>query len=248
MAALFSSSGRAIARCVHIESPPAHALRSACVRCDTLRTVSSKIIQRPLWRSFNERFLKNAAEHVRAGGHAMVWRKGPARPVAWMLLPCGPDGEVPELAFWSMLSLSKRAYDVIKRGPAKGLATMRIPRDYEDAVEQWCERDSRWPGATREIELDCMDCAACCTRNRVLLDEDDFARWRAAGREDLLGKAYVRKDKGKVVLRLRPDGTCVHLQDKLCGIYALRPDNCSAFPAGSEPCLQSRLDEFGVVD
>jgi hypothetical protein len=205
----------------------------------------SNVVRRPLWRSFTQRFLANAAAHVRAGGHAMVWRPGPTKPVAWMLLPCGPEGEITELGLWSMLSLNKRNYEVIDSGPAKGLATMRIPRDYEAAVEAWCERDSKWPGATREIELDCVACSACCRANRVVLDDDDFARWRAAGRDDLRGRAYTRTSKGAVVLRLKADKTCVHLNGTLCGIYTLRPDNCSLFPAGSEPCLQSRLEEFG---
>lgn len=209
---------------------------------------TSSLVRRPLWRSFTQRFLANAVAHVRAGGHAMVWRPGPSRPVAWMLLPCGPDGEITELAMWSLLALEKRNYTVIRRGPAKGLATMRIPRAYEEAVERWCERDSKWPGSTREIELDCTRCAACCRNNRVVLDEDDFARWRAAGRDELTSKAYTRTSKGVVVLRLKQDKTCVHLQGTLCGIYPLRPDNCSSFPVGSEPCLESRWQEFGLEE
>ena len=56
-------------------------------------------IRRPLWRSFTHRFIANAVRHVREGGHALVWRPGTAKkPVAWMLLPCGPEGELPELA------------------------------------------------------------------------------------------------------------------------------------------------------
>jgi Fe-S-cluster containining protein len=208
----------------------------------------SSTIRRPLWRSFTERFIANAAEHVRAGGHALVWRKGPAKPVGWIVVPCGPDGEVTELGYWSMLALDKRTYDVIPRGPAKGLATLRVPRDLEWAVEEWCERDAKWRGAMRELELDCVACSACCRRNRVELDADDFQRWHDAGRDDLRGRAYTRTDKGKVVLRLKKDGGCVHLNGTLCGIYSVRPDNCSMFPAGSEPCLGSREEEFGLVD
>jgi Fe-S-cluster containining protein len=166
-----------------------------------------------------------------------------------MLLPCGDDGAVTELGYWSILALDKRRYQVIRSGRAKGLATSRIPRDLEYAVEEWCERDARWPGTTREVELDCTTCAACCKSNRVVLDDPDFRRWREAGRGDLAGKAYVRTDRGEVVLRLRKDDkACVHLRGTLCGIYAVRPDNCSLFPAGSEPCLGSRKEELDIVD
>lgn len=206
------------------------------------------LIRRPLWRSFTERFIDNAVTHVGRGGHAMLWRRGTAKPVAWMLLPCTVDGALPELAFWSILGIDKRTWSAIPSGVAKGLATMRIPRDREWAVEEWCERDSKWQGSTRDVELDCLTCAACCIRNRVVLDADDLARWNAANRQDLAGKAYTRTVNGEVVLRLAPDGGCVHLRGKACSIYALRPDNCSVFPAGSEPCLASREEEFGWTD
>lgn len=183
---------------------------------------------------------------MKAGGHAIVWRpgKGP-KPVAWMLLPTGPDGELPELSFWSILALDKRKYELVDKGPAKGLATMRVPRALEYVVDEWCERDAKHMGTTRTIVLDCVKCAACCRENRVILYDDDFARWKQAGRDDLRGKAYTRNDKGDVVLRLKTeDKTCVHLNGKFCGIYPLRPDNCSMFPAGSEPCLTSREVEY----
>ena len=205
-------------------------------------------IRRPLWRSFTQRYIKNAVEHVSAGGHAILWRSGSPKPSAWMLLPCGSDGALPELAFWSLLSLEKQRYQRVPRGPAKGLATARIPRDREWAVEEWCERDAKWPGSTRDVDLDCMTCAACCKNNRVILYEADIDGWDEAGRSDLSGKAYTRNSKGDVVLRLKADGDCVHLHGTLCGIYEMRPSNCSMFPAGSEPCLSSREEEFGLVD
>ncbi len=42
---------------------------------------------------------------------------------------------------------------------------------------------------------------------------------------------------------------CKHLgSDNKCAIYAIRPDACSTFPAGSECCLSSREEEMGIVD
>jgi Fe-S-cluster containining protein len=182
----------------------------------------------------------------------MVWRRGTSkRPVAWMLLPTDAEGTPTELATWSMLALEKSSFEIVRAGAAKGLATMRIPRDYEQAVEEWCERDSKWSGTTRDVGFDCLECGSCCRDNRVILYDEDYARWKAAGRDDLFGKPYLRNVKGIVMLRLRNDEekNCVHLKsDNKCGIYAIRPYNCSSFPVGSEPCLESRREELDDID
>lgn len=215
-----------------------------------LRGVTTRVT-RPVWRSFTQRYLANAATHVRAGGHALVWKRGPASPIAWMLVPCDADGDVPELSFWSILALEKNTYELVRGGCAKGLAILRIPRAYEQAVEEWCERDSIWPGTTRDVAFDCLECGSCCRDNHVKLYDEDFTRWTDAGRDDLAGRAYLRTVKGRVMLRLRkdPQKSCVHLaDDNKCNIYALRPFNCSSFPVGSEPCLESRRDEMNRVD
>ena len=215
-----------------------------------LPRVSSRVL-RPVWRSFTQRFIANAAAHVRKGGHAMVWRKGPSTPIAWMLAPCDAKGNIPELSLWSMLALEKSTYEVVTRGPAKGLAIMRIPRAYEQAVEEWCERDSMWTETTRWVEFDCLECGACCRDNKVVLYDEDYARWHAADRDDLAGRAYLRNEKGRVMLKLRrvEGKPCVHLlSDNKCHIYELRPFNCSSFPVGSEPCLESRRDGLKIVD
>lgn len=184
----------------------------------------------------------------------MVWRPGPtarSKPVAWMLLPTDGEGTPTELATWSMLALEKSSFEIVRSGAAKGLATMRIPRDYEQAVEEWCERDSKWTGTTRVVAFDCLECGSCCRDNRVVLYDEDYARWKQAGRDDLFGKPYLRNVKGIVMLRLRNEEpkNCVHLKsDNKCGIYALRPSNCSTFPVGSEPCLESRREEMNEID
>jgi Fe-S-cluster containining protein len=133
---------------------------------------------------------------------------------------------------------------------AKGLATVRVARAYEHEVEHWCERDSKHREPTRELELDCTTCAACCIDNRVVLDEDDLARLAGDDRPELAKKPWVRTEKGVKLLALdKTSRACVHLrEDKLCGIYERRPDNCRWFPAGTEPCLIARREEFGWVD
>ena len=84
----------------------------------------------------------------------------------------------------------------------------------------------------------------------VLLDGDDFARWRKAKRPDLAGKAYIKRARdGKVTLRFADSGACQHLgRDNKCRIYAIRPDNCSVFVVGSEACLAAREDTLRLRD
>jgi Fe-S-cluster containining protein len=73
--------------------------------------------------------------------------------------------------------------------------------------------------------------------------------WRRAGRTDLLSQAYTRRSKGEVVLRLTANGRCMHLgRGNRCGIYPLRPANCSVFPVGAEPCLSAREETLGIID
>lgn len=209
-------------------------------------------ILRPVWRSFRERFLENAVEWVHSGGCAVVWRPAKGGDAAWLLLPLDEEGGVdamPEPAYWAMLAVYLSKYKRIARGRAKGLATVRVARAYEHEVEYWCERDSKHREPTRELELDCTTCAACCIDNNVILDEDDLQRLEGDDRPDLVKKPYIRTKKGVKLLALDAKTKhCLHLKDKMCGIYERRPDACRWFPAGTEPCLISRREEFGWED
>ena len=41
----------------------------------------------------------------------------------------------------------------------------------------------------------------------MLLDHDDFARWKKGGRPDLISSAYIKRARdGKVTLRFASDG------------------------------------------
>jgi Fe-S-cluster containining protein len=143
----------------------------------------------------------------------------------------------------------RRSYGLVRSRPASGLALLRVPRACEPDVVTWCERDEAWPGSTRSIALDCTACGACCHGCRPVLRPDDLARWRAAGRPDLLGRRYVRRSGGVSVLGMRAaDGACVHLNGARCDIYPIRPMVCRFFPMGSEGCLEARRLHFGLVD
>lgn len=202
-------------------------------------------IARPIWRRYRPRWLARAAAHVRAGGHAVITHRDDRMD---LLLTINERGKIAELGLWALLAIEQQRWRRVKEGPAKGLATARVGRRYEGSVLDWCERDSVHGGSTRTIELDCLACAACCHDNNVLLDHVDLGRWREAGRADLADPAYVREENGKTTLRLAESGACLHLEGKACGIYPLRPDNCSSFVVGSEPCLSAREETLGIRD
>ncbi|MCC6552605.1 MAG: YkgJ family cysteine cluster protein [Polyangiaceae bacterium] len=203
------------------------------------------VLDRPIWRRFRPKYLARAAAHVRAGGHAVITHPDDRIEV---LLGVDAEGRIAELGLWALLAIEMAQWRRVHDGPAKGLATAQVTRRFEGSVLDWCERDSVHPGSVRRIELDCLACAACCHDPFVLLDDADLDRWRRAGRADLAGPAYVRQESGVISLRLAPSGRCQHLEERACGIYPIRPDNCRSFVAGSEACLSAREDTLGIRD
>jgi hypothetical protein len=209
--------------------------------------MSRYVVVRPVWRSFQPRFLSRAAAHVKKGGHAALLRADDDG--IDMLLGVDAQGKITELGHWAILSIEQQRWRRVKDGPAKGLAIARVKEDFEGAVLDWCERDSIHEGPTRDVELDCLECGACCHEANVVLDGDDFDRWKQAGRKDLMDKAYLKRKNGRVTLRFLDNGRCRNLgKDLKCAIYALRPDNCSAFVVGSEACLSAREDTLKIRD
>ena len=203
-------------------------------------------VVRPIVRSFSARFAREAALHVRAGGHAVLWEKPN---VALLVLPLPDDEDDKDLAYWSILDLGKKRYTTEKTGPFKNLATTRVPRDCNEIVRHRAERDSIFRGPTRTVTFDCLECGACCKDNAVILFDEDVERFEEAGRGELGKKPWAVRSDGKLVLKLTKDKRCFHLAgDNKCGIYAIRPDACSTFPVASECCLYAREEELGVVD
>ena len=203
-------------------------------------------VRRPVVRSFKPKFLTEAASWVTRGGHAIVW-EDPKRAVLVFRKP--KDGDEMDLGAWAVLDLGKQKWSVAERGALKGLAVSLVPRQHHDIVERWIERDSEWPGPTRTIDFDCLECGSCCRDNEVVVHEVDEKRFRAAGRGDLLKPPFARRRDGKLVLTLLRSKDCRHLaSDNKCGIYPIRPDACSEFPMGSECCLYAREEEMGIFD
>lgn len=202
---------------------------------------------RPVWRTFAPKFFDRAVAWVKAGGHAAVVTS-PSK--IELFMPADASGEITEAGRWSVLALEQQRFRRVKDGAASGLYSARVQPHATEAVLDWCERDSIHEGPTRKMQLDCLDCGACCVDANVILDPDDLERFDEAGRPDLKGKAYIKRAKdGKVTLRFLPDGRCQHLlADLRCHIYPIRPFNCRVFPVGSEACLAARESTLGLRD
>lgn len=203
-------------------------------------------VVRPVVRSYRPPYFAEAASWVRSGGHAVVWI-APRKARLFFRKP--RHGDERDLGYWSALDIGRLEYSVARRGAFAGMAYVRVPHDCYGIIRERIVRDSIHPGPTRALELDCLECGACCKDNRVELESEDVARFERAGRGELARPPYARRDDGAIVLVLRRDKRCKHLgEDNKCAIYALRPDSCSSFPVGSECCLSSREEEMGIVD
>jgi Fe-S-cluster containining protein len=203
-------------------------------------------IHRAIVRSFSARQRRQAAEHARAGGHAVLWERGT---VAHLVLPPPDEDDPKDLALHSILDLGQKRYRISSRGVTKGLAIVRVGPDRYDIVRQRIARDRHHTGATREIALDCLSCGACCYSNEVVLGRDDVSRFERAGRPELAAMPYARRKNGKLMLRLATDRACLQLgMDNRCSIYAIRPEMCRTFPMGSECCLSARAEDLGIYD
>jgi Fe-S-cluster containining protein len=204
-------------------------------------------ITRPVWRQFSPKFIDNAAEWVRSGGHAViVYRPSKLR----LVLGVDKKGELTEQGLWAVLALEQHRAKKEKEGPLKGLFTILAAPHARYATLDWCERDSGFAKPTRVLKLDCLECGACCHESNVILYDSDLERFREAGRTDLLtNKHLIRKKDGKLRLRFLPSGRCPQLEsDNKCNVYAARPFNCSVFPAGSEACLAARESTLNLRD
>lgn len=202
---------------------------------------------RPIVRSFKSQFVKNAVQHVKAGGHAVVW-EGDKRATLVFQVPDEDDAE--DFGAWAVYDMGKWRWNIHHKGPLKGLASTLVPKDCLWIVRRHVERDSIHPGTTRKMDIDCTKCAACCRDNEVVLLPPDVKRFEDGGRPELAKTPFAKRHKdGRLVLTLLENKRCRHLKrDNRCGIYELRPHACSEFPMGSECCLFAREDVLGLYD
>jgi hypothetical protein len=205
------------------------------------------IVERPIWRRYRPRFAAHAVAHVKRGGFAVIVPDDDS-PVR-VYLPTGARGRITELGEWAMLSIDHRRWRTVKDGLAKGLVEVRVRKEFEGSVLDWCARDAVHEGPLRALDLDCLACGACCRGSYVVVGERDFERYREGGRPELASEDFIRRgEDGRLVLRLVNE-QCPQLQpDNACTIYDLRPESCRAFLMGSEACLAAREETLGLRD
>lgn len=202
---------------------------------------------RPIVRSFTAKFAREAAAHVRAGGHAVYWEK---KDRALLLFNKPAEGDDADFGLWSVYDMGKVQWKLQTKGPLSGLASTLVPPGCHWIVRRRAERDSIHPGSVRKVAFDCTKCAACCCDNEVVLLPDDIARLKKGGRADITKAPLAKRQAdGRILLTLLPSKRCRHLEDSnRCGIYELRPNSCSEFPMGSECCLFAREDVLDLHD
>ena len=205
-----------------------------------------KSVERPIVRSFKQRYAKDAAAWVRSGGHAILWENEKRARLVFQ----DPGDDEDDLGAWAIYDLGKSSWQVHHTGTFAGLASALFPKSCLWIAKRRAERDAVHEAPTRKVAYDCTKCAACCKDNEVILQDGDRERFEGGGRHDLLKTPFAKKrPDGKVVLTLLAGGRCHHLaDDNRCGIYELRPRACSEFPMGSECCLYAREEELGVYD
>ena len=168
------------------------------------------------------------------GRHWRLWGHAP-----------GPAGTpLPELVDWAIRAVEAVRFK--RHQLVEGIVEAVIPFPWRERVEEWIVRDLPFDGATALTHFDCLKCGACCCDNRVELEAEDLARFKAGGRDDLLRR--VSRQRGKLLLPLAAtkDKPCVHLKKRKCTIYELRPNLCRDFPVGTENCLSSREELYGT--
>src|SRR4051794_14546810 len=173
--------------------------------------------QRPIVRSFSAKFAREAAAHVRAGGHAVYWEK---KDRALLLFQKPAEGDDADFGLWAVYDMGKVLWKLQTKGALSGLASTLVPPSCHWIVRRRAERDSIHPGSVRKVAFDCTRCAACCCDNEVVLLPDDIARLKKGGRGDIAKAPYAKRDaEGRILLTLLPSKRCRHLEDSnRCGI------------------------------
>src|SRR5215472_2010048 len=90
-----------------------------------------------------------------------------------------------------------------------------VDRSMKDFLAAW------WRGDAGPVP--CGACTACCHYPDIAVDEGRDRR--------RLGHLLTKRHPttGKLVMRSRPDGACIHLGERGCTVYAYRPAACRNF-------------------
>lgn len=114
--------------------------------------------------------------------------------------------------------------------------------------------DQEFEGIINELGFKCELCARCCTKefnDHVFLLDSDLVAVRNINPDavtpapypefcDQNGRFYV----SGYSLKMKPDGSCIFLENKRCKIYENRPLICRIYPH----MLHREADESGKVD
>ncbi|MBR3777679.1 MAG: YkgJ family cysteine cluster protein [Kiritimatiellae bacterium] len=83
----------------------------------------------------------------------------------------------------------------------------------------------------------CRRCGACCRIKNGIVRVDEaeisrIAKYLGFTEDDFIAtETEVAPDRKGLILKSRPDGSCVYLtDDNLCTIHAVKPDKCASFP------------------
>lgn len=87
------------------------------------------------------------------------------------------------------------------------------------------------------MDFTCQCCGACCRIKDGIVRVSDAEIARIATFLGISAESFIANetelapDRKSLVLRSRPDGTCVYLtDDNLCRINPVKPDKCRSFP------------------
>lgn len=87
--------------------------------------------------------------------------------------------------------------------------------------------------------FECLGCGACCRipNGIVRVSDAEISRISAflgmPELEFIAGETEVAPDRRGLVLKSRPDNSCVWLtEDNRCRIHPVKPDKCRTFPYG----------------
>jgi len=93
---------------------------------------------------------------------------------------------------------------------------------YAGSVSAWFRQYKKvlQSGGMIAANVPCAGCSACCRRYNVELDTDEAVEGLEFSTDPVTGR---------ITLKRRPDGSCVHLVDGKCTVYAIRPRACRVY-------------------
>ena len=188
------------------------------------------VTYRPIVRSFKRKYTKEAAAHVRAGGHAIVWENDNARSPP---LPDAAEGRAGGLR-----RVGRLRHGQVELAHARARHASRASRPRSSRAIA-CGSRSGAPSATRFIPVPrARSTSIARSARRAAVTTRSSSRTRTSSASRTRDAASSRRRRSPSATRTvascsrcLPNKRCRHLKrDNRCGIYELRPHPCSEFP------------------